>query len=378
MEIHEFAIQFTATMDSRLPFVSLLVLLLFGSLFAFGQETRVAPSPLAATLRQPPAQTRPQDPGNDSQKPASDFSAATQNPKSVANTDMYIPTIIHTVDEVSVVFTVTDKHGRFIRNLKQNDFNVEDDTRPPEAIRSFTSHSDLPLRVGLLIDSSDSIRSRFNFEQTAAAEFLAQILRSKSDEAFVLGFNSTSQVMTDFTANAEELTRGIQRLLPGGGTALYDAIYFACRDQLMKRAEKLPARKAIILISDGEDNQSQITREEAIEIAQRAETIIYAISTNVSGTVLRGDKILERIAEATGGQAFFPLKVQDVSNAFKKIEEELRSQYLISYKPTDFQRNGKYRSIQIAAKDKNYTVRARQGYYAQSRELTPTANFTNP
>jgi len=114
-------------------------------------------------------------------------------------------------------------------------------------------------------------------------------------------------------------------LRPGGGTALYDALYFACRDKLLKAPKSTPVRRAIILLSDGEDNLSHVTREEAIEMAQRAEAIVYTISTNVSGTKGEGDRILERIADATGGRAFFPFQIRDVSNAFAEIQDELRS-----------------------------------------------------
>ena len=185
------------------------------------------------------------------------------------------------------------------------------------------------------MDASNSVRDRFRFEQESAIEFLNQIVRPKSDRAFVIGFDTTAEVTQDFTDSAELLSRGVRMLRPGGGTALYDAIYYACRDKLMKARPHGPARRAIILLSDGEDNQSRVTREEAIEMAQRAEVIIYTISTNISGVKLRGDKVLERLADATGGRAFFPFKIQDVANAFSEIQDELRSQYLLAYKPAD-------------------------------------------
>jgi Ca-activated chloride channel family protein len=269
------------------------------------------------------------------------------------------------VDEVNVIFTVTDKRGRFIKDLKKEDFNILDDKKPVRSVVDFRAETDLPLRVGLLVDASSSIRDRFTFEQQAAIEFLTQIVRPKFDRAFVLGFDSTAEVTQDFTDEAEKLTRGVHLLRPGGGTALYDAVYYACRDKLMKTKSNTPLRRAIILLSDGEDNQSRVTREEAIEMAQRAEVIVYAISTNVSGVKQRGDKVLERISEATGGRAFFPFKIEDVADAFHDIQDELRSQYAVAYKPADFQPDGRFRTIQIAAlRDKKLRVRARQGYYA--------------
>jgi len=274
-------------------------------------------------------------------------------------------TIKKIVDEVNVVFTVTDKHGKFIRDLKEQDFRILDNKKPPQAVKDFRAESDLPLRVGLLIDASNSIALRFRFEQEAAIEFLNQIIRPKSDQAFVIGFDTTAEVTQDFTENTEQLSKGVRMLRPGGGTALYDAVYFACRDKLAKAAVAGPVRRAIILLSDGDDNQSRVTREEAIEMAQRAEVIIYAISTNTADMKgLPGDKVLERMAEATGGRAFFPFKIQDVSNSFIEIQEELRSQYQVAYKPADFLSDGKYRSIEILADNKKYRVRARKGYFA--------------
>jgi len=276
-----------------------------------------------------------------------------------------VETIKVGVNEVNLIFTVTDKRGRFVKDVRQEDLKILDDNKPPKAVRSFISQTDLPLRVGLLVDASNSIRDRFKFEQEAAIEFLNQIVRPKSDQAFVLGFDSTPEVTQDYTDNTEKLSKGVRVLRPGGGTALYDAVYFACRDKLMNAPATGPTRRAIILLSDGEDNQSRVTREEAIDMAQRAEVIIYAISTNISGVKQRGDKVLERFAESTGGKVFFPFKLQDVSDAFSQIQDELRSQYALAYSPADFTADGRYRSIEIEAPNKkNLRVRARKGYYA--------------
>jgi Ca-activated chloride channel homolog len=276
-----------------------------------------------------------------------------------------IPRIRIGINEVNVVFTVTDKHGKHVTDLKQNDFRIIDDNKPPAEIRSFHAEANLPLQVGLLIDASNSVRDRFKFEQQSAIEFLNQIIRRGYDQAMVVGFDVTPEVTQDFTDDTEKLAHGVRELRPGGGTAMYDALYFACRDKLLKKPQNGPTRRAIILLSDGEDNQSHVTREEAIEMAQRAETIVYTISTNVSGTKGPGDKVLERIADATGGRAFFPFQIRDVSNAFAEIQDELRSQYAVSYKPADFKADGHFRSIEIVALDrKNFRVRARRGYFA--------------
>jgi len=279
-----------------------------------------------------------------------------------------IPRIRVGINEVNVVFTVTDKHGKRVTDLKQGDFHFVDDNKPATEIRSFHAETNLPLQVGLLIDASNSVRDRFKFEQESAIEFLNQTVRKRYDQAMVIGFDATPEVTQDFTDDTEKLGQGVRMLRPGGGTALYDALYYACRDKLLKEAKTGPTRRAIILLSDGEDNLSHVTREEAIEMAQRADAIVYTISTNVSGTKGAGDKILERIADATGGRAFFPFQIRDVANAFTEIQDELRSQYDVSYKPADLKADGHFRTIEIIALDrKNFRVRARRGYYAPAQ-----------
>ena len=283
--------------------------------------------------------------------------AASDQPDSVL-------TIKKRVDEVNVLFIATDRHGKFVRNLTQTDFNILDDHKPPQAIDAFRKETDLPLQLGLLVDTSGSVRSRFDFEQEAAVSFLQSTLRPGFDKAFVMGFSNRTQVSQDFTDNARLLATGVHSLQDGGGTALYDAIYKACRDKLAKQTSDRPVRKAIIIVSDGEDNQSEYSRAQAIEMAQRAEVIIYAISTDDSGLILRGDRVLEQLADATGGRAFFPFKMKDIKSSFAAIEDELRSQYVISYRPADFDADGRYRSIEITAVKKDLQVRARRGYFA--------------
>lgn len=278
--------------------------------------------------------------------------------------DEDIPTIRTRVEEVNVIFTVTDRRGRFIKDLKQSDFRVVDDKRPAEAIRAFNAETNLPLRVGLLIDASASIRSQFKFEQEAAVEFLNQIIRPKVDKAMVVGFDSVVEVQQDLTNDTEDLSKAIRGLRPGGGTALYDAIYRVARERLMDTGDIENVRRAIILLSDGNDTQSRVTREEAIEMAQRAGVIVYTIGTSLSPDKNAGDKMLERIAEATGGRAFFPFKIQDVANAFSDIQDELRSQYMLAYKPAEFLADGRYRSIEISTPERKLKVRARRGYFA--------------
>ncbi len=278
--------------------------------------------------------------------------------------DNSILTIKKRVDEVNVLFIATDHHGKFVRNLNQGDFTILDDHKPPQSIVNFRRETDLPLELGLLVDTSGSVHSRFDFEQEAAVSFLQHTLRANFDKAFVMGFSSHSQVTQEFTDNVHLLETGVRSLHNGGGTALYDAIYRACREKLSKEGASHPVRRAIIVVSDGEDNQSEVSRALAVEMAQRAEVIIYAISTDDSGLILRGDKALQQLADATGGRAFFPFKMKDIKNSFAAIEDELRSQYVVSYKPADFDADGRYRSIEITASKKDLQVRARKGYYA--------------
>jgi Ca-activated chloride channel homolog len=275
-----------------------------------------------------------------------------------------VVTIYQRVDEVNVLFIATDRHGKFVRNLNQNDFSILDDHKPVESVLNFRRETDLPIELGLLMDVSGSVQSRFAFEKEAATGFLQHIIRPGYDKAFVVGFNKESHLAQDFTDDTPALAAGIQRLRDGGGTALYDAIYKACKEKLLHDNGDRPVRKAIIVVSDGEDNQSEYTRAQAIEMAERAGVIIYAISTDDSGLILRGDKVLEDLASATGGRAFFPYKMKDITHSFAAIEEELRSQYDVSYKPSDFDADGRYRSIEITALKKDFQVRARRGYYA--------------
>jgi VWFA-related protein len=275
-----------------------------------------------------------------------------------------IVTLHARVNEVNVLFIATDKHGKFVRDLTQNDFNILDDHKPPQAILNFRRETDLPLHLGLLVDVSGSVDGRFDFEQTAATTFLEHTLRAGFDKAFIVGFNNHSQMAQDYTDNVQLLSVGVHKLRDGGGTAIYDAVYKACKEKFLKDRPDHPVRKAIIIVSDGEDNQSEFSKAQAIEMAQRSEVIIYAISTDDSGLVMRGDKVLEQLAEATGGRAFFPFKMKDITHSYAAIEDELRSQYVVSYKPANFDADGRYRSIEISSLKKDLQVRARKGYFA--------------
>ena len=266
--------------------------------------------------------------------------------------------------EVSLIFTVTDKKGRFVTGLQQQNFGLLDDGRRPDRVIRFTQQANLPLRIGIMLDTSNSIRSRFLFEQDAASEFLLQVLR-RGDSAFVSGFDTRLELAQDYTNNIDLLNQAIHRLRPGGGTAFFDALYSTCRDQMLTvQGGREDIRKAIVLVSDGEDNYSHAYEQDAIKECQRAETIIYTISTNVSPSRDKGDEVLERISEATGGRTFFPNKIEDVAKGFQSIEEELRSQYSLRYRPADFKQDGAFRTIRLVAMDPRYNVRAKKGYFA--------------
>jgi VWFA-related protein len=312
----------------------------------------------AAPSATPAGQAASARTGQAAAAPQTDAQAAEQ-------VDVNTPTIKLGVNEVNLIFTVTDKRGHYNPNLQQSDFALLDDSKAPARVNSFHQQINLPLRVGILIDTSTSIRSRFQFEQQSANEFFLEMLKSKNDRAFVMGFDVTPTVTQDWTNNIDGLETGVNKLRPGGGTALFDAVYTACRDKLLdvSRGHE-PTRKAIVLLSDGEDNQSRVYLDEAIKECQRAETIIYAISTNWTPSRGKGDKVLTQMAQDTGGQVFFPPTVEEVSNSFKDIEEELRSQYALTYTPADFKMNGEFRTIYLYCNDRHYQVRARKGYFA--------------
>ena len=322
--------------------------LVLAAVFSWSAVSAQQPAP-------PPAAQPAQTPA--AQQPGAP--AADQQP------DQAAPVVKIQANEVNLIFTVSDKHGHYIPNLQQSDFALLDDQKAPAKVNYFRQQINLPLRVGIVIDASTSIRSRFQFEQQSAIEFLLQILKSRSDRAFVMGFDVTPTVTQDWTDDIDKLESGVNRLRPGGGTALFDAVYTACRDKLLEGArDRDPVRKAMVLISDGDDNQSRVHPDEAIKECQRAETIIYAISTNWTPSRGKGDAVLTQMSEATGGSTFFPPSVEEMSNSFKAIEEELRSQYALVYTPADFKQDGAFRPIYLYCNDRRYQVRARKGYFA--------------
>lgn len=267
--------------------------------------------------------------------------------------------------EVNLIFTVTDKHsGQSITTLQQQNFGLLDDGKPPAKILNFRQQTNLPLRVGILLDTSSSVRQRFHFEQEAATEFLLDIL-GRQDRAFVAGFDVNLDIAQDFSGNIDLLNRGIEKLRPGGGTALYDAVYRTCRDQLLPLQSQEPTRRAIILVTDGDDIYSHALESDAIKMCQRAETIIYAVSTNAGPSHDKGDEVLKHMTEETGGRTFYPARIEDVALGFRSIRDELRSQYSLVYQPSDFRMDGAFRTIYLQAVNPRYVVHVRKGYFAQ-------------
>ena len=330
------------------------------------------------------------------------FAQQPQNPPPPAQVPPAVPaeqqqvqksqtTIPITVNLVDVLFTVLDHRNKLVSGLEKQDFRVLDDNIPQD-IRYFSKQSDLPLRIGMLLDTSNSIRDRLKFEQDAADNFLFSVLRRNKDEAFVMTFDDEPQVVQPFTGDTGLLRDQILRTRAGGGTAVYDAIYQACVNEL-SHPPRPPGdqpdivRRVMILISDGEDNLSTRTRAEAIEMAQRTSVVIYTISTSTQWVTLddpnkersgnrkyhltEGDKILQDLADETGGRSFYPYHVDDLDQSFQDIGEELRNQYSLAYNPTNHTLDARYHKIKVEIPDhKGYQVRARRGYYARANQNT--------
>ena len=273
-------------------------------------------------------------------------------------------TITLDVTRVNILFAVTDKKGRFITDLGKDDFSVIENKKP-QVIQQFTAESDLPLRLAVLVDTSNSIREEFRFEQEAAVRFMQSVMRPKEDRMLLVSFDSAAELVTDLTGDLKKLETGIKGMRPGGGTSLYDAIYFASKEKLMMDQPRDKFRRAMIVISDGEDTSSRYSRDQALEMAQKADVVIYAISTNTKRDDLDGDKVLRYLTEETGGQAFFPFKVEDLDQSFENIANELRHQYNIFYRPDPLKTDGLYHPVSVRVKTrKDLVIRARKGYYA--------------
>jgi Ca-activated chloride channel homolog len=334
---------------------SLSLIVLLGSALLFAQQQNPAA---------PPAPANPQEP--------------------IQKSETKITTTVNLVD---VLFTVLDRRNKLISTLDKQDFKIFDDNVAQD-IRYFSKQSDLPLRIGMLLDTSNSIRDRIKFEQDAADNFLFSVMRRGKDEAFVMTFDDEPQTIQPFTGDVGKLRDQIDRTRAGGGTAVYDAVYQACVQEL-SHPPRPPGdqpdvvRRVMILISDGEDNLSTHTRAEAIEMAQRSSVVIYTISTSIQWVTLddpskertgnrkyhltEGDKVLQDLAEETGGRSFYPYHVDDLDQSFQDIGDELRNQYSIAYNPSNHALDGRYHKIKIDIPDhKGYQARARRGYFART------------
>ena len=283
-------------------------------------------------------------------------------------------TISIEVNLVPITVSVADRKGKFVTNLKKEDFKVFEDDKI-QTITNFSSESNLPLTIALLVDTSGSIRDKLRFEEEAAIEFFYSTLQRGKDKALVISFDSGVDLLQDFTDDPEKLADKIRKIRAGGGTSLYDAIYLAVNQKLAGQ----DGRRVVILITDGDDNSSRVSMTETLEAAQRNEVTMYAISTNStaffgSKEQERGDKTLKRLAEETGGKAFFPLKIQDLASSFLDIHDELRSQYQIGYRPTNAKQDGTFRRIRVDLADKRYKTRARSGYYMPKAAATSQNN----
>ena len=273
-------------------------------------------------------------------------------------------------DEVAVFFAATD-HGKPVTNLTLQDVGVRDDSKLPAAVTGFRNQSELPLRLGLVIDTSDSIATRFKFEEDCAARFLQKVVTGPDDLAFVIGFANSVLLVQDFTGDQKLMTHAVDQLVPAGGTALWDAVAFAA-DKLASRIESQPVARILVVISDGDDNSSSATAKQAINRAQRGEVTVYTVSTrDVADTVvssLVGEHALKTLAELTGGAAFTPGSVHRFNGSLTDLQQVIRSRYLVSYKPALFKRDGQYRAIDIKAEKDGHKLRvyARKGYFASA------------
>lgn len=285
------------------------------------------------------------------------------------------------VDVVSLYCTVHNKQNGLVSSLNKGDFDLAEDSKP-QTIKYFSRETDIPLTMGLLIDVSGSQQNMIEDERQAGSQFFSSVLRQK-DVAFLISFGADSDLLQDITGTPRLLQQGLARLKPNfgysgptsgpvptmtkqRGTVLYDAVYLAAHDMLATES----GRKAIILITDGEDEGSKLSIKEAIEAAQKADSIIYGIlyvdrrfygGFNVGYS---GESALKQMSEETGGRLFTVGGKNSLGNIFEQIQEEMRTQYLIGYTPTNSVKDGGYRKIDLRTHDKDQKVQVRKGYYA--------------
>lgn len=332
---------------------SILVIVCAGVFGVGAQQTQNASKQAQSSTQQPP----PQKPGD--KKPAGQDN---QNPEQLQQ---------FTVN-VRLAVTINDnKTGRFVVDLKQSDFEVFEDKTPQEIV-SFQPQSDLPIDVAVLMDTSNSVKPKLKFEKDAVVSFLQTMLTSRKDSALFATFDSQIELQQDFTNRLDLITKAVDKVKAQGETKMYDAIYQICEEKMMS-AKLAGRRRAMVVITDGEDTVSERELKDAIEIAQRSETIVYVISTKSAGFFgvqggmvdKKEDKDLKRLAEETGGRAFFTSEVIELERSFSATARELRSQYLVAYSPTNDKYDGKYRKIEVRLPNhKDFKVRTKTGYVA--------------
>ncbi|HJT89489.1 MAG TPA: VWA domain-containing protein [Bryobacteraceae bacterium] len=285
------------------------------------------------------------------------------------------------VNLVNILASVHDKRGALVANLEKNDFSVFEDGKQQE-IKYFTRETDLPLTIGLLVDVSRSQENLIGIERNAAVQFLSKVLRKK-DEAFLISFGEDAELLQDYTSSVRLLEDGLSQLRvssgvggigPGPvptagqprGTVLYDAVYLAANEKL--RGEV--GRKVIVVITDGVDEGSRMSRDQAVEAAQKADAVIYSIDYQDRGFYGpfsfggNGEAELHRMSDETGGQVFKVDRKHTLDQVFQEIQDEMRSQYSIAYTPTNDSKDGSYRRLDIRLARKDLKVQARKGYYA--------------
>jgi len=285
-------------------------------------------------------------------------SLALQQQAQPADTEIYVE-----VDAVNLLVSVTNKRGRSVTDLKLENFRVLEDGQA-QTITNFGIESKLPLRIAILIDTSASVRTKLDFEKQAAINFVFSVMQPR-DQTMVAEFDTGVTLITDFTNQPTEIARQLKGLQAGGGTALLDAVFIVARDKL-----NVPQRRnTVIVISDGADLDSTHSSKETLGLVEKNNITVYAIGTNRIGASgdQRGEKILQELAQKTGGRAFFPYSAEQLHHAFSLIDEELRSIYSLTYTPTRTQRDGKYRKVKVKlVKAKHLVVRHRKGYYGPS------------
>lgn len=269
--------------------------------------------------------------------------------------------LVLTIDVAGVSFAVTDGRGQFIKDLGQEQFTILDNNKPPKRIVFFESQTAQPLRVGLLVDTSASMKRKLPGLQQILQPFLRELIRPDSDKALVLAFDEVPVIAADFSGDQTKLAEGLNSMRGGGGSAIWDSVYFTCHDKLAKENDPGAVRRIIVLVTDGDDNGSRVTLEEAIRMAQQWEVAVYTINTGGASGRSEGD--LRTLSEATGGQAFFPANSKEMWANLEAIVEELRAQYFIGYTPDALLHDGTFHSIKIVPKDRKFKIRAKKGYF---------------